>query len=198
MADWLRRDNYEVHTPDLTPANGDAPLEELAGQFARFIESRFPSAAPIDIVAFSMGAIVARYYLQRLGGRERVHRFIAISAPHNGTWTAFLRNNSGARQMRPHSAFLSDLNRGVPALSHIRVTNIWTPFDLMILPASSCVFCPGPSIRVNVLAHPLMVRDRRVLKIVCELLGDGYSAAPAGSTMADIEPCDRGSLGSGP
>jgi triacylglycerol lipase len=170
MADWLRRHDHEVHTLNLRPNNGDAPLDQLAQQLAAFAASRFDKAPTFDMVAFSMGGLVARYYLQRLGGIDRVHRFIAISAPHRGTWTAFLRNNPGARQMRPGSAFLTDLNRDVELLGRIRTTTIWTPLDLMIVPATSSAGCPGPSLRVNVPIHPLMLRDRRVLKLVHRIL----------------------------
>ena len=72
--------------------------------------------------------------------------------------------------MRPGSAFLTDLNRDVAALARIRVTTIWTPFDLMILPPTSSTHLPGPSARFNVLLHPLMLRDRRVLKLVHSIL----------------------------
>lgn len=172
MAAWLRRYDHEVHTLNLTPNNGDAPLDQLAQQLSAFAASRFGPTNPFDIVAFSMGGLVARYYLQRLGGIHRVHRFIAISAPHLGTWIAFLRNNPGARQMRPGSAFLTDLNRDVESLGSIRTTTIWTPLDLMIVPASSSARCPGPSLLVTVPLHPLMLRDRRVLKLVHRILTD--------------------------
>ncbi len=172
MADWLRCHDHEVHTLNLTPNNGDAPLDQLADQLAAFAASRFGVTRSFDIVAFSMGGLVARYYLQRLGGLDRVHRFIAISSPHHGTWTAFLRRNPGARQMRPGSAFLADLNRDVEALNRIRASTIWTPLDLMIFPANSSARCPGPSLRVNVPIHPLMLRDRRVLQLVHRILTD--------------------------
>jgi hypothetical protein len=42
----------------------------------------------------------------------------------------------------------------------------------MILPASSSVLPVGRSIRVGTLAHPLMVTDRRVLRLVREILAE--------------------------
>ena len=172
MAAWLRDHEHEVHTLNLTPNNGDAPLERLADQLAAFAVSRFGATRSFDIVGFSMGGIVARYYQQRLGGIDRVNRFIAISSPHHGTWMAFLGKNPGARQMRPGSAFLADLNRDVESLRRIRTATIWTPLDLMIVPAASCARCPGPSMRVNVPIHPLMLRDGRVMKLVHRILTD--------------------------
>jgi triacylglycerol lipase len=88
--------------------------------------------------------------------------------PHNGTWTAFLRANAGARQMRPGSRFLADLNADASILNRLPVTSIWTPFDLMIFPARSSLLAFGRSVRVGVPAHALMIRSRRVLLSVLD------------------------------
>ncbi|WP_178378225.1 hypothetical protein [Chroogloeocystis siderophila] len=37
-----------------------------------------------------MGGLAGRHYLQCLGGVNRVQRFISISTPHRGMWTAYL------------------------------------------------------------------------------------------------------------
>jgi triacylglycerol lipase len=166
----LERQGRTVHCLNLVPNNGDAGLDGLARQIVHYVESGFKGEEGIDMVGFSMGGLVARYYIQRLGGIERVKRFITISSPHNGTWDAFLRQNEGARQMRPGSPFLRDLNRDVEVLDRIDFTSIWTPFDLMILPAHSSVLPVGRAIRVNVAAHPLMMRNSRVLKLVRDAL----------------------------
>ena len=170
MRSHLERPGRVVHCVNLAPNNGSAGLEVLAQQVADYVESNVGEAESIDLVGFSMGGLVARYYVQRLGGVERVRRLVTISSPHNGTWTAFLRRNEGARQMRPESAFLRDLNGDIRVLAHIDFTSIWTPFDLMILPPHSSVVPAGRNIRVNVGAHPLMVRSRRVLKLVVNRL----------------------------
>ena len=45
--------------------------------------------APITIVAHSMGCLIARYYVERLGGDARVNRVIYLGGPHAGTPYAF-------------------------------------------------------------------------------------------------------------
>lgn len=170
MIPWLQSKGLQVHSMNLVPNSGDAGIDELANQLALYIGTRISAGQPIDLVGFSMGGLVARYYLQRLGGLERVRRFITISSPHNGTWTAFLRGNPGARQMRPRSDFLKHLNRDAAVLDRIQSTTIRTPFDLMIIPSISSELAAARSLRVNVAAHPLMVRDRRVLEWVHKLL----------------------------
>jgi triacylglycerol lipase len=178
MGSLLRSKGLQVYSLDLIPNNGDASLEHLANQLADFIRDAFPAAQPVDLVGFSMGGLVARYYVQRLNGLDRVRKLITISSPHKGTWTAFLGRNPGARQMRPGSEFLQDLNRDAAILERIQFTTIWTPFDLMIFPARSSELGCGQSMRVNVAIHRLMVRDRRVLELVHRLLVEPAATAP--------------------
>ena len=137
MARYLRAQGLDVHTLDLQPNDGSAAIEQLAAQIAAVAGERFPEGAPFDLVGFSMGGVVSRYYLQRLGGVERVRRFVTISSPHHGTATAYLSKKPGALQMRPGSPFLAELNRDVAMLARLDVTSMWTPLDLMILPAES-------------------------------------------------------------
>ena len=80
---------HDVHTLDLQPNNGDIGLDLLAAQVQEYVDQNLSAAPQIDVVGFSMGGIVGRYYLQRLGGIQRVRRFVTLSSPHNGTWTGY-------------------------------------------------------------------------------------------------------------
>ncbi len=167
----LEQRGRETHRFSLIPRWGGAGLEELARQVDAYIEATFPKDQKIDLIGFSMGGIVARYYLQRLGGLNRTARLITIASPHRGTWTAYLLWRCGVRQMRPGSDFLRDLEQDSHLLTRIPFTSIWTPWDLMVLPPSSSVIPEARNSRVGVLAHALMVRDQRVFKIVEQALG---------------------------
>lgn len=113
-----------------------------------------------------MGGIVSRYYVQRLGGINRVGRFITVSSPHNGTVTGYLRSGPGCVQMRPKSAFLADLNQDAAMLEQVNFTSIWTPYDLMIVPPTSSKMPVGREVQVPVLGHAWMVTDRRSLDAI--------------------------------
>jgi triacylglycerol esterase/lipase EstA (alpha/beta hydrolase family) len=170
MAFSLRQQGLSVHTVDLIPNNGSEVLEKLAQQVANYVNDTFATAQPLDIVGFSMGGIVSRYYIQRLGGINRVQRFITISSPHYGTIVAYGTWLAGALQMRPHSDFLNDLNSDVEMLKQLNFTSIWTPYDLMIIPTESSQLGIGKEITLPVLLHPLMLTDSRTLSIVAKIL----------------------------
>src|SRR5260370_15301908 len=101
MAAYLQGNGWQVHRLSLTPNNGDAGLDELAEQIASYVQANFVDNQAFDLGGFSIGGLVSRYYLQRLGGIERARRFITISAPHHVTWTALLLGDPSAPQMHP-------------------------------------------------------------------------------------------------
>jgi len=51
----------------------------LGQQVANYVAATF-APKPFDLVGFSMGGIVSRYYVQRLGGIDRVQRFITLAS----------------------------------------------------------------------------------------------------------------------
>ena len=170
MAFYLRQQGLSVYTVDLIPNNGSEVLEKLAQQVANYVNDTFEAARPVDIVGFSMGGIVSRYYIQRLGGINKVQRFITISSPHKGTIIAYGTWLAGAVQMRPNSDFINDLNADFKMLKQLNFTSIWTPYDLMILPASSSRLGIGKEVTIPVILHPLMLTDTRTSTIVADAL----------------------------
>lgn len=177
MASALRRDGWTVLTPTLSPSGCQVGNEVLAQQLSDFIEANVPRNTRCDLVGFSMGGIVCRYYLQRLGGIGRVDRFVAISVPEHGTWWARMcppesRRWPGAIQLCPDSAFLRDLNSDAHVLDQVRFTTMWTPLDLMILPAGSSRMPIGSETKLWVPLHPLMVWLPSCHRAVAAALGN--------------------------
>lgn len=171
MSAYLQNQGWSVYRFDLIPNNGKLPLEQLAEQLATHIEQTLDPTQSLDLVGFSMGGIVSRYYIQRLGGLDRVGRLVTISSPHRGTWTAYATTQPGCVQMRPNSEFLQDLNRdAAEILGKLDFTSIWTPYDLMILPASSSEIGMGTQIQIPVALHAGMVKDARTLKVLTSVL----------------------------
>lgn len=172
MSAYLRDLGWSIYTLDLSPHWGNASIDELAQQMATYIDKKFAPEQRLDIVGLSMGGLVTRYYLQRLGGMNRVQRFIAISSPHSGTWMAYTLWGKGCVQMRPGSAFLEDLNRDAALLEKLNFTSIWTDWDFIIVPASSSQISAAKEVKLSVFAHGMMARHDRSLKAVAEALSE--------------------------
>ena len=169
----LEQLGWSVYCLNLTPNDGSGCLKFLASQVSTFVDRHFSPKEPIDLLGFSMGGLVTRYYLQRLGGIDRVQRYISISAPNQGTLTAYSFSSEGICQMRPTSPFIRDLNQDWDQYqSKLQITTIWTPFDLMIIPATSSCLGFGKEIALPVWVHAWMVHDPRTLHQVIQSLSD--------------------------
>lgn len=170
MARYFAKRGLHTHAPNLRPSSGALGLETLARQLKRSIDIHTGPEDTLDLVGFSMGGLISRYYLQRLGGLERVRRFIAISVPQHGSKWAWFLPNQGCRQMRPGSTFLQELNRDIASLARIDLLTLWTPLDLMIIPPVSSVIPVGRECKVPVLLHDWMIKDTRVLEAMADFL----------------------------
>ena len=159
----LERQGAVCLVPRLRPNDGRGGLEALASNLKRDVDAAFGPSARICIVAFSMGGLVSRHYLQLLGGAGRCEKLLTISSPHHGTATARLYPSKGARDMRPGSAFLRRLHETEATLRDVELISYRTPMDLMILPATSSVWAPALNLDFPVLLHPLMLSDEDVL-----------------------------------
>ena len=170
MAGYLRKQGFTVFTPTLRPSWGQVGLDELAKQLSAYIDANIHPGEKFDLVGFSMGALVCRYYLQRMDGLRRVDHFITLGGPHHGSLWACLLGSPGYRQMRPGSDFINDLNGDIAVLEKTKFTSIWTPFDLIIVPSTSSRTSVGRNIMVWVPIHPLLVWSPTVIKRVADLL----------------------------
>ena len=169
LARHLRSQGCEVLMPTFMPNGGQAPIEHLARQLADYT-ARELHGRRFDLVGFSMGGLVSRYYLQRLGGLEHVDHFVTLAAPHNGTRMAWLARGPGGVQMRPGSEFLRDLARDADSLRRVKFTSLYTPLDTVIVPARSSEVSQACNIRVWGLIHPSFILEKRCIRAVADAL----------------------------
>ncbi|HEX7262418.1 MAG TPA: alpha/beta fold hydrolase, partial [Luteolibacter sp.] len=159
----LEKRGFECYAPRLLHTDGRGGLENLAAHLKQDIEAKFGQQQPISIVAFSMGGLVSRHYLQNLGGAARCKNLITVSSPHNGTKAAWIYPSQGAKEMRPGSSFLTKLHGTQDRLEKVQVASYRTPLDLVILPPTSSVWDRTENREYPVLLHPMMLTSRRVL-----------------------------------
>ena len=170
MARHFRAEGREVFTPDLSPNGGQATIEELGKQLAVFTEKHVKRGTKFDLIGFSMGGLVSRYFVQRLGGQRHVAHLITIAAPHHGTVFARLHPGAGAAEMRRDSPFLRELATDNAKLADVKFTCFYTPLDLVVFPASSSVMPQASNVRVWASLHPSLILEKRCIRQVAGVL----------------------------
>lgn len=126
-------------------------IEALALRLKRELDQRVEGGR-IDLIAHSMGGLVARFYVQQLGGERRVDRLITLGTPHQGTHAASFVPSPLVRQLLPDGPFIRHLN-ALPAPVRTRLTSIVGGRDLLVQPADAAA-CPfGDVRRLDELGH---------------------------------------------
>lgn len=171
MERFFRSQGRVVHSPTLRPSTGMVPIESLAGQLASYADANVPNGK-FDLVAFSMGGLVSRYYVQRLGGEKRVNHFVTMATPHNGTKLAWLHPGEGARQMRPSSPFLRDLASDAEMLREMKFTCLYTPLDAVVVPARNGTMPQARNVQVWAAMHPSFLFEKRCIQAVGRVLAE--------------------------
>src|SRR3954469_10809793 len=122
-----------VVTLNYSPVTNDirAAAEGLAVQVEALIART--GYERIHIVGHSLGGLIARYYVQRLGGDQRVHTLVTLGTPHARTLTARLPPVQLCRQLRPGSDLYAELAEPAERC-RTRFVAYWSDLDQMILP----------------------------------------------------------------
>ena len=171
---------HRCFAPSLSPNNARHGIADLAAKLDIIVNETFGPNEPMAIVGFSMGCIVSRYYIHRLQMGRRTKAFFAISGPHAGTLTAYFYPGQGARDMRPGSFLLKDLDS---ADHDFPIFTYWTPLDLMILPATSSRWHPAKERIIWSPLHPLMLSNNQLCSDVVEKM-DELSSQKAFTTTS--------------
>jgi triacylglycerol esterase/lipase EstA (alpha/beta hydrolase family) len=142
----LKRDGFEpvVYEP---PALLSGSLFKESADLGKVIDKvRADSGQEkIDILAECTGGVIARHYIQSLGGASKVSRMVTFVSPQHGIAMAPLVYKivgwPALHDLSPGSAFLHAVN-DVPLPSSVKFTSIYTCTDLYIQPWTSSVI-PG-------------------------------------------------------
>ncbi len=130
----LRRRGFgRVLTLNYSPVTND--VRAAARRLALEVETLCETTGyeRIHVVGHSMGGLIARYYVQCLGGDERVDTLVTLATPHAGTATAYLVGTTLTRQLRPGSDLMRELE--APAAGcRTRFIAYWSDLDQMIVP----------------------------------------------------------------
>jgi len=83
---YLQEDlGYQAGTDLLEfPYDWRQPLDQTAQRLAKAIDE-WKVTPPITLIAHSMGCLVSRYYVEKLGGKHKIGRLILMGGPHQGS-----------------------------------------------------------------------------------------------------------------
>jgi pimeloyl-ACP methyl ester carboxylesterase len=148
-------------------------VRRSAEQLSRFIDRvcAHQQCERVDIVAHSLGGVVARYYIERLGGDKVIGRIVTIGSPHRGTIIARLGALfPSARETLHNSSFYNDLGP-LARREHIAFTSVWSRADAIIEPPESSSIAPaGEDCIFEDLGHLSLLLSPRVLDTVASRL----------------------------
>jgi triacylglycerol lipase len=160
--------------PHLPHGLGHTPLETLAAQLGEEIHAAFGPTRPLDLLGFSMGGVIARTWIQLLGGWRRTRRFTSVASPHRGTLTALpwpRRFLAGIADMKPGSPLLKRLDADLEPLRRIECCSFYCPADLTVVPGWKAVLPVGPRHDLPGLRHDRLLAEPASLEpLVRELL----------------------------
>ncbi len=130
-------DTISIELPWLAMGDVARAAGVLAERAGRAMEAY--GCEKINIFGYSLGGVVARYYLQELEGYPALGRAAFVSSPHAGTYFGYLGFFSPAgRQMCPGSQVIRRLEES-PAREHVagKCISIFVRYDGVIVPCTS-------------------------------------------------------------
>ena len=169
----LDEKEVEYFAPTLNHAFGMTSIVELTNLIDQLIVEKYGLEQEIDILGFSMGGIIGRYWINKFNGHKRTKRFITVGSPHNGTLTSQLVPKypfRGISEMKINSSLLRDLANYDYFLNGIDCISFFTYWDLMVFPGWRANLNVGEKISLNIFKHRNLVRNPEAVERIIERL----------------------------
>ena len=186
--------NYSVRTGD---------VREAAERLSAHVEGICADTGfeRIHVIGHSMGGLIARYYVQCLGGDERVHTLVTLGSPHGGTATAYLVPHRLGRQLRPGSDVVNELAAPAPGC-RTRFLALWSDLDQMIVPKTNARIdhtdLAAHNVHVRGVGHMSLPIHRRAVHVIsmtlAQLDADGATLTPGVTSIASARAGEARSL----
>jgi pimeloyl-ACP methyl ester carboxylesterase len=143
-------------------------VERAAIDLKEFLKRRVRGGR-VNLVCHSMGGLIARYFLQELGGARRVDHCITIGTPHRGTYNAYWLPNSVGRSLRPESALLARLEKTRSNAASVKFLSITGGTDNIVLPRTFSAL-DDQSVHFSDVGHLGLLFSPRVCQVVAARL----------------------------
>lgn len=136
MVRHLEKQGYSVTGVNFWPTIND--IHTFAGLVKAHVDRIKRPGEKISLVAHSMGGLVGRTYIQKLGGVHQVDHLVTFATPHWGSRLAEFLPIGITRQLAPNSTFLKQLNQ-VTQWPPVHLHCLWTKTDMVVVPARNAV-----------------------------------------------------------
>ena len=164
----------EYFAPTLRHKYGMTSIVELTKLLDNLILEKYGFEKELDILGFSMGGIIGRYWIKKLDGYKRTRRFITVGSPHKGTLASQLIPKypfKGISEMKINSRLLRELSSYDYLLNDINCISFFTYWDLMVFPGWRAYMNTGEKISLKIYKHKNLVRNSlAVERIINRLL----------------------------
>ncbi len=141
-------------------------IPEMAEGIARTIREikQKYSAPQVDIIAHSMGGIVARYAIQVLEQESHVRKLVTLGSPHQGTWLSKYGFLKSLKDLQKQSELMQVL-KNQPAPSSTQVISIHGSLDVIVWPRNAH-WGGVRNIALKGVGHAGLLFSNRVLQII--------------------------------
>ena len=169
----LDEQGVDYFAPTLNHSFGMTSIVELTNLMDQLILEKYGLQQEIDVLGFSMGGVISRYWINKFNGYKRTKRFITIGSPHNGTLASQLVPKypfRGISEMKINSSLLRDLSKYDYFLNDIDCISFFTFWDLMVFPGWRAHLNVGEKISLKILKHRNLVRNPAAVDRIIERL----------------------------
>jgi len=143
-----------------------AGVKRIAQQLADVVQ-RIPTGARVHVVGHSLGGIVARWFVQELGGHARVAQTISLASPFGGAHFARRIPVFVGADLHESSNVLARVRARAHAFA-VRHTSIVAGDDRMVVGADNAVFPNGDVVVLPGRGHNALLFDEEAARIVIE------------------------------
>ena len=166
-------DEFEIEyfAPTLKHEYGMKSIIELTNLLNDLILEKYGYEKELDILGFSMGGIIGRYWIKKLNGYKRTRKFITVGSPHKGTLASQLVPKfpfRGIAEMKINSPLLRELSKSDYLLGGINCISFFTYWDLMVFPGWRANLNSGEKISLKIYKHKNLVRNPDAVEIIID------------------------------
>lgn len=130
----------------------------------------YPESQDIEILAHSMGGLLARYALLSPARAARMSHMVTLGTPHHGTNLARWGGATYVRQLRMNSEVFQYLEAHESSPLPYRITSVWSERDVMVLPARQAIFEEARSHELSESTHLGWLLHPRLMEKVFHIM----------------------------